>query len=656
MVTEVRRTAVASAGGLGSPACRLRRRRNGRIVTEQRRSPSSVGLRTRIRYRFDNVLARGTWAVLVWLGVVTLAAVLVSSSLLALFRVTFAGSEENSFVEDFWQSLLRTVDAGTMASDVGWGPRLIALIITLFGILVAGTLIGLIANGVEQRVEAMRRGRSPVVESDHVVILGASRRLPHVVEQLALANRGRRSNAIVVLADTEPVQLAEETRDSVGDLHGSRLVIRHGSPTSAADLALVRLPEARAVIVLRDGDAAGDGDVVTAVLSIAAVLGSFDRMPIVAEVGDTQVAESLGRASDGAVHTAIALQSAARIAVFALGEPGLDQVVMALLDDRGSSIFLRPVGPLAGSTFGAAVFRFDEARPIGLLTAGGAVSVNPDPLTPLGADDELIVIADDRAPTPLPPGFRAVPSSITWPATLRAAGRAEHVVIVGWSALGGHIVASVDEVADPGSSVEIVYDPALIASDEIALPTPTSIDVTVRARAGAAASLDDVGSSRTTTVVLLAQRTGTTPAETDSRTLLAHLMLRRALQARADPDPNILVELLDADNADLVAMTEPNDHVISDALTSRLLAQLAEEPRRRPILLQIYAPGGPSMRLIPARDLGLVGDVGCDDIVARAYAAGLLALGWRAGTALRLNPSVSERVTLGDEDRIVVIG
>jgi hypothetical protein len=627
-----------------------------RIVTERRRSPSAFDLRTRIRYRFDNVLARGTWAVLVWLGIVTLAAVLVSSSLLAVLRVTFAGSEENSFVEDFWQSLLRTVDPGTMAADVGWGPRLIALTITLFGILVAGTLIGLIANGVEQRVEAMRRGRSAVVESGHVVILGVSRRLSHVVGQLALANRGRRSPAIVVLADTEPVELAEQTREAAGDLHGSRLVVRRGGPTRAADLGLVRLHEARAVIVLRDDDAAGDGAVVTAVLSTAAVLGGFDRIPIVAEVGDTQVAESLARASDGAVHTAVALQSAARIAVFALGEPGLDRVVLALLDDRVSSIFLEPVGQLAGITFGACVFRFDEARPIGLLTGDGAVSVNPEPSTVLGAGDQLIVVARHRAPTPLPTGFRAVPSPITWPASLRAATRVQHMVIVGWSELGSHIVASVDDVADPGSSVEIVYDPAAVARDDIELPTPTSIDVTVRARAGAAWSVDDIGGARTTAVVLLAQRVGTASAETDSHTLLTHLMLRRALQARPGPDPNVLVELLDADNAELVQMTDPNDRVVSDALTSRLLVQLAEEPRRRPILLQIYAPGAPSMRLVPARDLGLGGDVGCGDVIVAAYAAGLLALGWWIGGQLRMNPAVSERVVLGEDDRIVVIG
>ncbi len=99
-----------------------------------------MSLRERIRYRFDNVLARGTGAALVWLGAVTLAAVLVSSMLLTIFGVTLGGSNTNSWAEDAWQSLLRILDTGTMAGDVGWGRRILALIVTLFGVLIAGTL------------------------------------------------------------------------------------------------------------------------------------------------------------------------------------------------------------------------------------------------------------------------------------------------------------------------------------------------------------------------------------------------------------------------------------------------------------------------------------------------------------------------------------
>ena len=221
-------------------------------MAQSGKSPSAdVGLRDRYRYRLDNLLSRGVWAVLVWLGVVTLLVVLISSVVLAVFSVTFSGSDGESWREGFWQSLLRTIDPGTMAADVGWGRRVLALIVTIFGVLVAGTLIGIIASGVEQRVEGMRRGRSTVVESGHIVILGGTPDLPVIVEQLALAGR-RGANTIVVLADREPAEMNEDVRAAVPDLYRTRLVFRSGDPTHTSDLNMMRVRDARAVIVLSE--------------------------------------------------------------------------------------------------------------------------------------------------------------------------------------------------------------------------------------------------------------------------------------------------------------------------------------------------------------------------------------------------------------------
>jgi hypothetical protein len=137
---------------------------------------TAKSFRNRVRYRFDRLLSRGTWAVLLWLGIITFVVVVFSAALLAISDVTLSGSESTSVAEDLWQSLLRVIDPGTMAKDVGWGRRILSLIVTLTGLLIAGTLIGLIAAGVEQRVERLRQGRSIVVESGHYVVLGWSER------------------------------------------------------------------------------------------------------------------------------------------------------------------------------------------------------------------------------------------------------------------------------------------------------------------------------------------------------------------------------------------------------------------------------------------------------------------------------------------------
>jgi hypothetical protein len=55
------------------------------------------GLRSLIRYRVDNLLSRGTWAVLLWLAGVTTMVVLASSAIMAIFRVTFSGGGDRSW-------------------------------------------------------------------------------------------------------------------------------------------------------------------------------------------------------------------------------------------------------------------------------------------------------------------------------------------------------------------------------------------------------------------------------------------------------------------------------------------------------------------------------------------------------------------------------
>ena len=629
-------------------------------MSERRRSATVLGrLRHRFRYRFDNLLARGTWAVLLWLGAVTLLAVLLSSLLLTAFGVAFSGSEGSSFFEGFWQSLLRVLDPGTMAGDVGVGRRILALVITIFGILIAGTLIGLIANGVQQRVEAMRRGRSAVVESGHVVILGASTRLPVIVEQLALANRTLRSNAVVVLTDREPVELGEHVRAATDDLYRSRVVIRRGDRARASDLKMVGVHDARAVIVVAEDDAKGDPGVVKAVLATGAELGGFDRVPIVAELSDLETAESLVRACGGAVHPIVPRRSVARITAFALREPGLNRVIEDLIDFRGCDLYVRPLDGLAGRSFGESVFQFAKTRPIGRMRPDGAVEINPGSDTRLEEGDRLIVIADDDLPPE--PASSGLSDRASLPATpearLRAARREEHLLIIGWNALGPPLLAELEEFAEVGSTVEVVYDSGLFDPDELQIPTLQRFDVTLTPSRSATWQLgESAQTSHITSIVLLGYRRGSSDDEGDSRTLLNLMMLRRELATRDGAAPRVIVELLDADDVELARVTGADDYVVSDAITSRLMVQLAEQPQRRAILLSLYAADGPSVHLVGAGELGLTGTVGFDEIIATAYTSGLLAFGWRSGGEVVLNPRSSTQVQLGDADQIVVIG
>ncbi len=618
-------------------------------------SPVDVSLRERIRYRFDNVLARGTGAALFWLGAVTIGAVLVSSLLLTIFGVTLSGSESGAWMEDFWQSLLRILDSGTMAGDVGWGRRVLALLVTLFGVLIAGTLIGIIAAGVEDRIDSMRRGRSVVIESQHLVILGGSNRIPAIIEQLVLGNATHGSSAIVVLALVDPTELRRSVLEVISDRHDTRLVYRFGDPRVRADVALARVGEARGVIVLPDGDE-GDVSVALTVLALNAELGGLDSIRLVAEVSDPETAERLVQACGPTMHPIATAQAIARTAAFALRQRGLSQVVTELTDFRGCDLHVSVLPELVGVRFDEIVGRFTNARPLGICRLDGRVELNPSPESFMEAGDRLVVLADDLER--LEPNETTTPLESGGPSERRSTRvtepTEEHILIVGWNPLGSHLLSGWAALTSASSSVEVAFDPRLIDREDVVVP---DIDVEVRLCATKESSSLNLNPLPTTIVVL--GYTSIDTAEADARTMLDVMQLKRRC-AQAGNIPRLVVQMLDEEHADLADLPGPDDFLISEALGSQLIAQLIEQPERRDVLLELYGGGDASIRLVRCDLLGLVGTFTTQDVITVAYAAGVLAIGWRQTddevAQVVLNPTSSKRVTFSPHDEIIVVG
>src|SRR5687768_6719009 len=129
----------------------------------------------RLRYAFDNYMSRGTIALIVGLFAVSLLIIL-TVTVIVIISGTLRESAETSgldFAELFWRSLLRTLDPGTMGGDTGSIPFVLSmLLVTLGGIFIVATLIGVISTGIDAKLSELRKGHSKVLETNHTVILG----------------------------------------------------------------------------------------------------------------------------------------------------------------------------------------------------------------------------------------------------------------------------------------------------------------------------------------------------------------------------------------------------------------------------------------------------------------------------------------------------
>src|SRR5512135_3279630 len=188
---------------------------------------SKPTLRERLQYAFDKTLSRGPGALIGWLALATLALIALGTLAVLIFHGIPQGS---NLFDVFWNIMSQAltpnpVDAGNPLQYLA-----VMFVVTIGSLFMVSILIGILSNEIESRVDALRRGRSRVLESDHTVILGWSPQIFTIVSELVIANENRKQGAaIAILADKDKVEMEEEIRGRLTDLKNTRVICRSGS-------------------------------------------------------------------------------------------------------------------------------------------------------------------------------------------------------------------------------------------------------------------------------------------------------------------------------------------------------------------------------------------------------------------------------------------
>ncbi|SOC47641.1 Castor and Pollux, part of voltage-gated ion channel [Blastococcus aggregatus] len=655
---EIRTTTTRAArpGKAVSRRTRMAAPATGAPVHRAPRPTSTPTPGQRLRYRFDNALARGAGVVIGWLALLTLAIFVVAGLAFWAFGLDGVNGEGPvpNPAEGIWQAMLRVVDAGTFAGDSSWPMRLLSFVVTLAGIFIAGSLIGLIANAVDQRIEGLRKGRSDVLESGHTVVLGWSPRIAAIVSELVVANASEKHAAVVVLGVEDKTVMEDTLSAAVGDTGTTRLVCRSGSPAKVADLEMVNLLGARSVIVMSAGN--GDADAIRAVLAIKTLDPDFTGPRVVAEISDPTYADSLAALTDGRVVTVNSDHVIAEITAQSCRQSGLSQVLRDLIDFDGDEIYFAPFDELTGGTYAEALTAFDTSAVLGLARADGSILVNPPATTVLEDGDQVIAVAEDDST------FRCT-GARSWPVPVPALPQDEvqlpkRLLIVGWSLLGAKVVREFDQFAVPGTVVDVVVDPSLVDPGDVRIEGLQHTDVRVHPTSAGPEELAAlVRDEAYDQGIVLSYREAVEAADGDARTLLTLLALRRAWPAGGERAVRIVAEVLERDDVELVRAGGVDDWIVSDEVTSLMLAQLSERTELAQVFVELFDPEGARLSFGPAQRYVGSDPVPFGAVVAAGAARGQSVLGYRVGAtgAVRLNPGKSEVVSLAAADSVLVV-
>ena len=629
----------------------------------------SPTFRQRFQYQFDNLMSRGTPAMIGMLFVFSLIIVLIAGAVISATGFVQEGFEGRlGFGEAMWESLMRTLDSGTMGGDTGTGFRVVMLFVTLGGIFVVSALIGVLNNAIESQMERLRKGRSLVLETNHTLILGWSTQIFTVLNELMTANENQPHARIVILADKDKVDMEDEIRERVEVKGKTRIICRNGSPIDPNDLEIANPHSAKSIIVLPPENRDPDTDVIKTVLAItnnpSRRAEPYHIVTQIHHAKNMDVLKLVGEKDEvQAVQTGDLI---ARIVAQTSRQSGLSVVYTELMNFGGDEIYFKHEPSLAGKTFGEALLALEDSCLMGLRKANGQILLSPtmdtriesgDQIFALSADDDTIRVSNQSLPAITETVIRSNRSAME--------PQPEKCLILGWNRSGTTIVRELDHYVARGSQVTVVADIYNI-DKQIKAQGGKLKNQTLMVEEGETTDrelLDKLGVQEYDHVIVLANST-VEPQEADAKTLVTLLHLRDMAQ-KDDTPFSIVSEMLDLRNRELAEATQVDDFIVSEHLISLMMAQLSENAELFDVFTDIFDPEGAEIYLKPVSDYVTPGtSINFYTVTEAARRRGETPLGYRisaeandAGRAygVHTNPKKSEMVTFSPEDKIIVI-
>ncbi|KAJ0972025.1 hypothetical protein J5N97_019984 [Dioscorea zingiberensis] len=656
---------------------------------DSKNNEEEVPLKKRIAYRVDVFFSVYPYAKLLALLFATV--LLIGFGGLALYGVS-----DGSLSEALWLSWTFVADSGNHADRVGVGPRIVSVSISSGGMLIFAMMLGLVSDAISEKVDSWRKGKSEVIERNHILILGWSDKLGSLLKQLAIANKSIGGGVIVVLAERDKEEMEMDIAKLEFNFMGTSVICRSGSPLILADLKKVSVSKARAIIVLAADENADQSDAraLRVVLSLTGVKEGL-RGHVVVEMSDLDNEPLVKLVGGELIETVVAHDVIGRLMIQCALQPGLAQIWEDILGFENAEFYIKRWPQLDGMRFEEVLISFPDAVPCGVKVAanGGKIIINPDDSYVLKDGDEILVIAEDDDtyyPGLIPEirqGFLPIGSNPPpkYP---------ERILFCGWRRDIDDMIMVLEAFLAPGSelwmfnevpekeretklidggldlsgltNIRLIHKEgnAVIRRHLENLPLETFDSILILADESAEDSIIHSDSRSLATLLLIrdiqSKRLPSKEAKTNTMryTGFSHSSWIREMQQASDKSI-IISEILDSRTRNLVSVSRISDYVLSNELVSMALAMVAEDKQINRVLEELFAEEGNELCIRPAEYYLYDQEELCFyDIMVRGRERQEIVIGYRLAEAERaiINPTPkTERRKWSLDDVFVVI-
>lgn len=560
------------------------------------------------------------------------------------------------------------LDPGTVGNHEGnWPFQLFMMIVTILGLVVVSTLIGLVSSGILSKIEELRKGRSFVIEKDHVLILGWSAKIFTIIPEIILANENQKSGTVVILAELDKVTMEDEIRDKVKSTGNTRVICRTGNPIDVHDLYIANPFDAKSIIILDKDNENSDSQIIKTIVAI--VTNPQERKEpyhITAEIENKKNYEVAKMVGGNQVELILSDEIISRIMVQTSRQSGLSVVYIELMDFGGDEIYFMEEASLVGKTFREILFAYHDSAIMGLQSADNSVALNPPMDTVFKKGDKVIGITqDDDTLIPNAPTVISLDEgSIVY--TESPPQKHEKIMIIGWNDRAKYVIKELDHYVTPGSVVKVVskFDDAYKVIRKLSgYVKNITLEFEIHDTADRE-TLENLNISDQDYIILLCYQQYYPIQEADAQTLITLLHLRDFTETRGDKY-KIVSEMIDIRNRQLADVTSADDFIVSDKLISLMMSQVSENKFLMKVFEDLFDADGSEIYIKPAGQYIVLDEsINFYTIVESAARKNEVAIGYRILSKAKsaaddygivVNPKKSKKITLTADDKIIVL-
>ena len=539
-----------------------------------------------VSYYFDNSLSKSSNFVVY---VILLSFVL--GLLMTFLKDFLALNSSDIFYENWWINVSEILELGKGES---WPDRLVEFIFWVISIAITGVVIGFLSSKISLLFQKLSRGKSFIIDTNHILVLGWSNNLFAILKELDIANLSEGKQKVVIFADIPNDKMQEDLMLIKPSLKSIEILTRSGDPTNPSEIVIANPNAAKSIIILNN-EQLKDPYVVTTTLSVCSVLEN-KQTPIVSSVKMEYFFDSLSNISSFNIIPVKPDNVIANVTAQALRQRGLGLVVLDFLDFDGDEIYFKHIPELIGEKYIDSILSFQKSSVIGVSNSKNEIMLGVEKDYILKSDDQLIFVSEDDSTIKFETNkmsFKDTTVNINDNSKLSQ----KNIIFVGWSSLGVQILNSINGFLTENSKIAVLYDEKYVNSSTI--DVKYSFDIDFISTSNNSKKLEEIlKTTEFDDLVILGYTDKLSINEADTLTLLKNLEIDSLIQKNGY-DLRVMTQILNSNKSKLTEITSVKEIIISDNLCALLISQLSENPNLSKVFDTLFDPESTSINIFP---------------------------------------------------------